>query len=229
MGLGPIEKPDLLALCGRGRRRHVRASRASVVRLAQFALGVALISAAAACQAAPRSSSDATANSHSTALAERWLETTSEHQARVLADLRVSDGEYLQALDDTATCLHDRGIQTGPVRDVPDGVRKNFLVIPGDRTEADADAAWQACWAERLDAIESVFLGQHARPDVDEATLERELLACLAALGVQDTPTGMRDVELFQLLQSQDASIEAWVCREHWLLARGELGPTPPK
>ncbi len=164
----------------------------------------------------------------SIALAERWHRSTTEYQAVVLDDHRVSDDEYEQAVVDTARCLNDNGFETGGIRDVPDGVRKDFMIMQGDHTDNETADAWTTCWRDHLDAVESVYLAQHARLDEDEAALERELLDCLIDNNVADAPSGMSDFELFELLRASDASTQAWFCRERWLVARGKLGATPP-
>jgi len=101
----------------------------------------------------------------SIALAERWLRSVSEYQAMVLEDRRVTVAEYEQAVDSTAACLNRKGYETGPVREVPDGVRLDFMVIQGDNDASDVAAAWSTCWIGYLRAVESVYLAQHARLD----------------------------------------------------------------
>lgn len=172
--------------------------------------------------------SEGSPNEQSEELADQWLRSASTSEAAVLRDSRVSDSEYAQAVEDTASCLNDLGLDTGAVHDSPDGIRKQFLVIQGDYTTAEGDAAWRQCWEEHLDGIESVYLAQHAQWDADPNALDQELLDCLSSTGLTDLPTGMTDAEVFQALRSADARTEAWVCRELWLIAQGALGATPP-
>lgn len=172
--------------------------------------------------------SEASSNEQSERIADQWLRSASTYEAAVLTDSRVSDGEYTEAVEDTASCLNGLGLDTGAVHDLPDGIRKQFLVIQGNYTTAEGDAAWRQCWEEHLDAIESVYLAQQARWDADPNALDQELLDCLSSTGLTDLPKGMTDAEVFQALRSADARTEAWVCRELWLIAQGALGATPP-
>lgn len=161
-------------------------------------------------------------------LAERWLGNVSDYQARVLGDLRVSDDEYELAVSDTALCLNAKGFATGSIREVPDGVRNDFMVLQGDHTDTQMTEVWGSCSNQHLTAVESVYLAQHARVDADAATLADELVECLAENDIPDAPTAMTDFELFQYLRTSEAATGAWFCRERWLLASGKLGATPP-
>lgn len=160
-------------------------------------------------------------------LADRWLLSVGPEQASILDDRHVSNDEYVNAVGDAAACLNEQGFETGAVREVPDGVRRDFTVQQGDHSDADTAAAWRRCWSQHLNAIESVFLAQHARPG-DASAVEQELLACLVDNELLNAPSGMTDFELFTFLRSSDASTAAWFCRERWLIARGEIGADPP-
>jgi len=207
--VGQREQPDLLRL--RKREPALHGSRLLAL--------VLMASVSVSCASPPTSARPD--------LAERWRASASEYQRDVLDDGVVSDDEYQQAVSDTAGCMQGAGFDTGPIRDVPDGVRKDFVVSPGASSDADPDAAWGRCWDEFLVAVESVYLAQHAS-DADIATIDQQLRDCLAANGISDAPKTPTDFELFTLLRDADASTEAWFCREKWLIARGELGAGPP-
>lgn len=160
-------------------------------------------------------------------LAQRWQSTASDYQRTVLDDGVVSRDEYERAVADTAACMQEAGFQTGPLRDVPDGVRMDFPVYSSEGQDRDPDEAWTRCWDTYLIAIESVYLAQHASAE-GEAAIEQQLVECLGSNGVNDVPVGLTDFELFSLLRETDASTGAWFCREKWLIARGELGAEPP-
>lgn len=160
-------------------------------------------------------------------LAERWGTTASEYQLEILEDGTVSADEYGGAVAATAGCMEAAGFDTGPLRDVPDGVRKDFTVYPGGSSAADPDEDWGRCWDQHLVAVESVYLAQHASEAGPDA-INRQLRDCLAAAGISDAPEAPTDFELFTLLRDLDASTEAWFCREKWLIALGELGAEPP-
>lgn|GEM_PF-6371496 len=160
-------------------------------------------------------------------LADRWRAASSEYQRAVLADGTVSAAEYERAVVDTAVCMNQAGFETSALRDVPDGVRKDFAVHQSEGSDAQPDEAWARCWEEFAVAVESVYLAQHASTKSDE-TIDRQLTDCLADNGLSDVPTQMTDFELFSQLREADASTAAWFCREKWLIARGEMGADPP-
>lgn len=195
-----------------GTRQH---GRVAVVLLAlAFATG---------CADASGSASDASRD-----LAAVWLKSTNGSQRPLLADLRISEEEYVEAVLSASRCVEEQGFGVSAVRDVADKVRKDFLVYLEGGDPQEANAALVECRWEHLESVESVYLAQHSRVDEGIDVLEQELISCLADNGVGSVPSGLTDFELFTLLRERVVSTAAWYCRDAFLIAIGKLGATPP-
>jgi hypothetical protein len=166
-----------------------------------------------------------------TELSERhardWQAIASSFQVEILRDGYVTPAEYMTAMQAGAACMTDRGFDVSPLRDVPDGVRKDFTVALGSRQEDEITPMWAECRKGFYGAVESVWLAQHSRLDEGLATLEAELIECLRAAGIPDVEPGLEDYELFLLLRNRDASAAAWICRERFLIFTGQALAKP--
>lgn len=141
----------------------------------------------------------------------------------------ISVDEYVQALRDGADCMREAGFEVSEFRDVPDGIRQDFMVGRGERQEREITPEWDRCRTEHYVAVESVWLLQHARLDEEQDALQAELIDCLEANGVEGATASMRDHEIWHLLNDSDAAMEAWVCRERFLIYTGQLGSRPAR
>lgn len=189
--------------------------------IARFVLASLVVSTTACGGGGP------TPNEASKDLAREWLDYTEGPQAEVLRDLQVSEAEYSQALMAMRKCLDSLGFETSEIRQLPDGIRKDFGVRAGEQTDAAIAQAWDRCRAEQLEAVESVFLAQYARPGFAQQTLKRDLVSCLLDNGITAVSIGMTDAEIADSLVKQQASVDAWACRERFLIFSGE-GLTRP-
>lgn len=163
-------------------------------------------------------------------LAADWANVTSTSQLAVLEDRVVEAEEYKTAIGDGRACMQDLDFTVSEMRPVPDGVRLDFSVGVGARDEEDIARSWAGCRSKYYDAVESVWIAQHAAIGVTQEELDTRLGECLASAGVRGNSPGMRDDQIAQLIYESGGRPEAWVCREQHLILGGAaiLYPPPP-
>ncbi len=171
-----------------------------------------------------QSSSDA--NSHSRLVAATWFDAASKDQQSLLEDEIITADEYGQALNAGRRCMEDKGFHVSPLQDLPDRIRRDFIVYAGTRSDDDVTPEWQRCRDQHYGVVEGIWLLQHVRQDTSK--VEEELLRCLAGNSITGATIGMADSDLVQLLYQRAASEQAWTCREVFLITSGNLQPLPP-
>jgi hypothetical protein len=166
-------------------------------------------------------------NDASRALAQDWLDDVTGRQAEILSDLVVTEDEYAAALEAARDCLHEAGYTTTPPTVTPDGIRSAYAVFPPAGGESSSEQG-DRCWYEHGEAAESVWLAQHQKPAADHQALTEQYMNCLAELEVTGVTGEMEDWEIATALDAQGAPMEAWVCREQYLIWTGVVGARPP-
>jgi hypothetical protein len=169
-------------------------------------------------------------------LAREWLASVSAFQAGILRDQEVSAAEYASALTAGKTCMETHGFRVSSLQELPDGIRRDFIVYdestsppPGSRMSPEMSRAWDECRREFYGAVETVWLTQHVRRDITAAGLRSEEIACLESNGVRGAQADFTDHDIVELLSKGEVRIEAWGCRERFLIYSGQttIHPEP--
>lgn len=76
-------------------------------------------------------------------------------------------------------------------------------------------------------AVESLYLAQHSITADELPRLRTEFMGCLRDAGIEGIRTDMTDAVIAQNLVRQGGGIEAWTCRERYLILSGDVGARP--
>jgi hypothetical protein len=161
-------------------------------------------------------------------VANRWIATLdgSSSQASLLGDKVVSSDEYRSALLGATTCLERSGF-VAEIRTALDEIRLELVVREGSGDADSVTSAWAACRRDYYAAVEAVWIAQHSRVSEGQAVLLAEYDACLRANGTAVPSPRMNDFDLTAYLAETGAPLQAWACRERFLLFTGEFALPP--
>jgi hypothetical protein len=148
------------------------------------------------------------------------LAGASTYQAEVLADGKLSFGEYQVAADAWVTCLSAQGIKVPPAR--PDGLgrfNKEVLVFPSADTGKAAQSSMRQCSSEYTDAIDLVWAStteELTKAVVSAARAATAACFSSAGYGATDRPwqSGNEDVQRAFSSCAREVSLELDVAEQ---------------
>ncbi|HKX76136.1 MAG TPA: hypothetical protein VJR05_12200, partial [Acidimicrobiia bacterium] len=126
----------------------------------------------------------------------------------VSADGVVTRAEYIQAVMETVACLEGRGMSAGAAPD-DFGSYSISVTPPPGYGEAEANAAYDACYAAELAAIEAPYLDS-IRPS--EVEYQSSVTSCLADLGLVEAGAPWDEVRQVVTENFSTAGVEeCWI------------------
>jgi hypothetical protein len=156
-----------------------------------------------------------------------WLPAVSGMQRDVLSDEAVTLDEYVAALSAGAACMRGAGFLTSDIRIVPDGIRRDFTVTQRNEPDDEVSTTWARCRSTYYGAVETVWLAQHKRTDLNGEQLVDEMRTCLLNAGFSGAFVADPD-ELGYRLHLSNAPSRQWACLERYLIYIGR-NVTHPK
>jgi hypothetical protein len=159
-------------------------------------------------------------------LAQELLSSTSEEQREALADLEVSEEEYVEAYDRLRACLREHGWSHAAVERHANGISFVVGVDAPDSQLGEFESDLAECQHKLVLDIEQVYFAQQVVPEAEYPRLKQELVDCLEQNGIAGATTEMTDGQIANLLYEENAPVTAWVCRETFLFKTGEAAPS---